>query len=454
MRHISVTSNHNRAASPALLAAAAVAIGHSLKISLGTYDPIALAWLALGMVLAALGLTVTVGGPWLACSVCIAGSAWQIIQMAHSSPGGYLPGPAWFYWRALPILAIAAAGAVWPWRLSRTIFVPLLLAVHFLVGAMLLRRLPEPVSDVYEATKEACAALSHGQNPYAIDFPDVYAGHPEWQAFEPPGVIRNGRIEFGYPYMPVTFAVAYLGHLLGGDFRLGNLAAITLAGGLLAYARTGYSGAAAACLLLLTPPVFYIAWFGWSDPVVLLCTAMVVFCACRMPRLLPWAVGLMLVSKQHMILAAPAALLLLPKPWQIKTAIQFIAKAAIAGAVVTLPLVLWNVQAFWHSAIALQLNAPFRADSLNFAAAWVRAGHFPPPQWLAFDVAMIVAVVAVWRARRSPAGFAAAVAVIYLFFFATAKQAFCNYYFLTIGILCCAVAVSAERCAADPPSLS
>jgi hypothetical protein len=403
----------------------------------------------MGIALAALGLTSTVGWRGIACCVCMGGCAWQIVQMAHSSPGGYLAGPDWFYWRALPILAIAAGGAVWPWRLSRTVFVPLLLAVHFLVGAMLLRYLPEPVSDVYEATKDACAAISHGQNPYAIDFPDVYAGHPEWQAFEPAGVIRNGRIEFGYPYMPVTFAVAYLGHLLGDDLRLGNLAAITLAGGLLAYARTGYLGAAAACLLLLTPPVFYVAWFGWSDPVVLLCTAMVVFCSCRMPRLLPWAIGVMLVSKQHMILAAPAALLLLPKPWQGRMAIQFIAKAAAGGAVVTLPLVLWNVGAFWHSAIAIQLNAPFRADSLNFAAAWVHAGQLPPPQWLAFAVAVVVAILAVWRAPRSPAGFAAAVAVIYLFFFATAKQAFCNYYFLTIGILCCAVAASDDLCAAE-----
>ena len=45
-----------------------------------------------------------------------------------------------------------------------------------------------------------------------------------------------------------------------------------------------------------------------------------------------------------------------------------------------------------------------------------------------------------WRAPRSPAGFAAATAVTYVTFFALNKQAFCNYYFFVVGALCCGVA--------------
>jgi hypothetical protein len=48
--------------------------------------------------------------------------------------------------------------------------------------------------------------------------------------------------------------------------------------------------------------------------------------------------------------------------------------------------------------------------------------------------------MALWRAPRTPAGFAAAVAVTFTVFFAFSKQAFGNYYFFVIGALACALA--------------
>jgi hypothetical protein len=39
-----------------------------------------------------------------------------------------------------------------------------------------------------------------------------------------------------------------------------------------------------------------------------------------------------------------------------------------------------------------------------------------------------------------PAGFAIATALCLGLFFAFSKQAFCNYYFLVVGIICCALA--------------
>jgi hypothetical protein len=415
-------------------AAAAVIIAHALVVSKGIYDPRGLVWLAGGILLAWTGLFMGEGRRGWAWPTCLAGLAWETVQLAH--PLNDAPVPGKFVFIALPALALCAAGALLIRRL-----VPLLLACHFLVGVWLLQLSPSPHIDVYEVIKDSCQAFSRGENPYAIDFPDLYANRPDWEkAFYSAGIVQNGRVKFGYPYMPLNFTVAYAGHVLGGDFRLGNLAAITLSGGLLAYARRNRLAVAGAALLLLTPVNYYVVERGWSEPAVVLFLAATVFCAARASPLLPWVFGLLMASKQHMFLAAPAALLLIPARRDWRNLVRFSIKAVIAAAMVTLPLALWNFHAFWHSAFAVQLNNPFRYDSLNFAAAWAKAGHAPPSSLLAFAIALAAAAAAVWRAPRSPAGFAAAVAVIYLALFAFAKQAFCNYYFFSIGALCSAVA--------------
>jgi hypothetical protein len=425
-------------------AAAAVAIGQALLLGDGIYDSVAMRWLTAGIALAWLGLFLRIPWPRAAWIVCTLGVVWQLYHAARDQPlSTDAAAPLMFYTVGLPVLGLLAVGAILAPRRWRRLFIPLLLTAHFIMGAILLRASPKPYIDVFEFTKASCIALSHGQNPYAMTFPNVYWSDPNLsRAVYAPGVVVNGRVQFGYQYMPLSLIVAWLGHAIGGDYRLANLLAVTAAGGFFACAGRGALSAAAAAILLLTPRGYYVVERGWSEPVVLCALAAVVFCAARKQSALPWAVGLLLVSKQHAILAAPAVVLLLPRPWQWKTTGLFLAKAIIAALAVTLPMVLWNVHAFWHSAAAELLNNPFRIGSLNFAAVWVRGGHGPPPGWMAVVLGVIAAVIALWRAPRTAAGFALAVALIYLGFFALAKQAFGNYYFLTIGSLCGAVATA------------
>ena len=65
-----------------------------------------------------------------------------------------------------------------------------------------------------------------------------------------------------------------------------------------------------------------------------------------------------------------------------------------------------------------------------------------PPAWPAFVLAPLALAVGLWRAPRTPAGFALAVALTFLVFFAFNKQAFVNYYFFLVGALCCALAAA------------
>ena len=438
-----MTPSHDRR-SPILAVCcvlAAAALAHAVQLDNGRYYPDAIPWLIAAVAFAWAGwLTPRWRIPELTFIACIAVMLWEIFQSMTAMPmeGSFDPYVPFYFWAlAMPILAGAAIGAALLDR-WRNWLIGLLLVCFFLTGAWLLHKSRPPSLDVYESSKDACHALLHGVNPYAIDFPNLFYD-PRWEGpIWPPGSVVNGRVKLGFPYMPLDLEIESAGYLLG-DFRIANLLAMTFTAALIAFCRPGRLSAAAAGLLLLMPRSFYVIQQGWVEPIVACGVAAVVVCACRYRTGLPWALGLLMVSKQHLLFVLAAMPLLLPRPWISKQSAWFCVKALGIGALVTLPLVIWDLRAFWHSAVYWHLTNPFRSDSLNFSAAWVAAGHATPPDWLAFAVAIFSALVVI-RAPRTPSGFAAAVAIIYLCFFVTAKQAFCNYYYLIIAMLCCAIA--------------
>jgi hypothetical protein len=435
--------------------AAVVAIALGIQTSIGEYEWTGVAWITLGLALTWLGLLTPAyanSDPIVQSAgviACVIGAAVEWRQLNFSSPLLLRGPPATYYSRALPLLAVLG-GLVFAGKWGRRFALPMLLVAYFLVGMWVLQCGGRPLIDVFEFTNSACQAISNGQNPYAADFPDPYENRPDWQReFYPPGVVIDGRVKFGYAYMPLTLEVEFVARAITGDFRVANLLSLVAAAGLLAFLDRSPMGSAAAVLLLLMPRNFAVIDYGWIEPVMVLCLAGVVFCAVRQSWLLPYAAGLFLVSKQHMFLAALLLLLLLPQPWNPKQIVAFFLRAGVTGVVVTLPMMLWNLPAFWHSAVAVQLMIPFRHDSLNLAAWWVRMGHAPPPAILPFVVAAAAVALALWRSPRTPAGFAASVAGVYLCFFLVAKQAFGNYYFFAIGALCCAMAAYASSPASE-----
>jgi hypothetical protein len=56
----------------------------------------------------------------------------------------------------------------------------------------------------------------------------------------------------------------------------------------------------------------------------------------------------------------------------------------------------------------------------------------------------------IWLWPRNAGGFAGAVAMVYFTFFALNRQAFCNYYFLVIAAMCCAIAALDHEPRPDP----
>jgi hypothetical protein len=196
-------------------------------------------------------------------------------------------------------------------------------------------------------------------------------------------------------------------------------------------------------LFLTTPRGFFVIQQSWTEPLVVLGLAAVVFAACRHSRATPWLFGAFIAVKQYLVLAIPAAMLLIAWPVQRRDVWHLCVRAACLFIAVTLPFVLWSPAGFWRSVVTLQFDQPFRPDALTYLA-WgaVNTGE-QFAAVLAFSAAAVAAAVSLWRVPKTPAGFSAAVATTFLAFFAFNKQAFCNYYFFVIGAL--AVALAAWR---------
>jgi hypothetical protein len=208
----------------------------------------------------------------------------------------------------------------------------------------------------------------------------------------------------------------------------------------MALARFEGFGMVAAALYLTTPRIFFVLEQSWTEPILVLALAAVVFAACRHSRAVPWLFGAFLALKQYLVLALLAAPLLLPSPLDRRQLVTLLAKAAALGAVVTLPFFLWNPAAFWTSVVTLQFHQPFRTDALSILSWWAGRGHDQPPSLVAFLAAGLASGLALWRLPRTPAGFSAAIATTFFAFFVFNKQAFANYYFFVIGALYVTVA--------------
>lgn len=428
-------------------ALAAICLGLALQASNGVLHPAALLVVVIAFALLAAAAATPRAVNFArfdARVVLMLGAAALVLHLVclyAMRPGADLQldqrGLAPFRW-GLGALALVL-GSVVIWRQAgwaKPLQIGALLATHCALGVWVIHQSPDPAIDVHVFHREAIAALRSGVNPYAITLPDIYRNG----AFYAPGLSVDGRLQFGFPYFPLSLLVSMAGQVFGRDPRYAQLAAIELAALLMACARPRGLGTIAAALYLTTPRIFFVLEQSWTEPFLVLGVSAVIFAACRRSRLVPWLFGAFIALKQYLVFALPAAVFLIERPFDRGKLARFLTKAAILGAAVTLPFVIWNPRAFWTSVVALQFQQPFRVDALSLLSWWVSQGHGQPPVLISFVAAAAASALALSRLPRTPAGFGAAIAMTFLAFFVFNKQAFCNYYFFVIGALYASVA--------------
>ncbi|HEX8911391.1 MAG TPA: hypothetical protein VF796_03450 [Humisphaera sp.] len=438
------------------LLVAAVAVGAAIKVKGGNYDPLALALVGLALVAATVAVVTLrrasdlfpVKFLWLAAGLAVFAQI-GLLAVGEALPGSFPPQMTHLGPRKSPALAHAATAgagilmllsAFWAARAARQpnarpavhlCFVAGLL-IHLVATSAAVDAVPWPVFDFYEVQREAALELLSGGNPYAMK---LEFWSPGWAVHWDASLIGpDGKPQFGFLYPPLSLLHLLPFQLANVDFRFAHAATFTVAGAFAGACGRGPGPKLAAAVLLTTPFGPHLIAAGWTEPAVAVWLAATVWAACRRPAGTGWMLGLLAASKQYVPLTAPLAwLLVLPggaRGGGRRGLVKLLVPAVVVAAVVTLPLALWDVRAFVFSTVTAQLRQPFRPDSLSVLAMMHRMGVTDPPAVLGFVALAAAQALALWRAPRTPAGFAAAVALALLAFFAFSKQAFANYYFL------------------------
>lgn len=310
--------------------------------------------------------------------------------------------------------------------------VVLTVGATLLFGSLHLRAAAGIGLDVYFLHVEAADALSHGLNPYT-DAVRVPNGSP---TAEPGDEIT------GYVYPPVT-AISYsLGYWAFGDPRFTSLIAWSAFLALLgvgAARRRSQSGLLTMLLIASTPGWPLVLRAAWTEPLSLALIA-AAFTLWRSSIGSGLLAGLALASKQYFLVGAPL-LLHRDRSWIMRT---LVVAASVIG---TLGIVaIWDLGAFWASAVEFHLSTPPRADGANLVGLASLLGvSWDPPALLAVGVGLGAAVVAV-RSSVHRTGFVLALGTALGASFLVSSQAFANYWFLIAGL--CGLALMGGF---DPP---
>ncbi len=375
-------------------------------------------------------------------ALAMAGIAWFFALSFTTLPAVYLRGPDFIVHHRWAAVAAVASGLVFArnrW-VSNGAMVAIIVC-YLGLGLWLLDASPQPAIDVFLWHQGAYRAVAEGLSPYGITIPNIY-GHTQWYA---PGSADMSTVKVGYVYPPLTLALGALGYVFKSDHRYANLLLMAATGAIIAWMRPSFLARAAAILFLFAPRMLFVLEQSWTEASALFMFALLIWCALHRPKLAPYVFGATLATKQYFVLLLPFAPFLLEgsesKTVQPAVLLRFLVKAAGTGLLCTLPLALWDFKGFWYSVVVFQGIQPFRPDSLSIMS-WTASNGVPRlPMWFSFAAAAGVSALAWWRGLRNLNGFAMASSASMLFFFAVAKQAFCNYYFLVAGMLCVTAAL-------------
>ena len=291
--------------------------------------------------------------------------------------------------------------------------------------------------DVAEYLRGGAAALLQGRNPYAITVPDVY-GPAESALYYGPGVVQDGRVVYGFPYFPAPLLLDLPGHLLG-DVRIVHLVALLVTAGIAWRTSSDRTGRMLAVVLLAAPTSVFVMLAHWVEPVMSMLLALAVLAMLAGARWVALPLGLLLSSKQYLVVSLPAL-------WLVARSAGWRAVAAACGlaAVLVAGFLLWDVEAFVRSVVLFQLRQPYRDDAVSLLPLITEVTG-PLPSWL-LGVPPLLAGLALscllaLRLRPGATGFLLTLSLPLLLTVLVAKQAFTNYYWFIGAALALAATV-------------
>jgi hypothetical protein len=456
-----------------LVALAAVTLALALGWSYGAFHPgaLALATGAAGMaVIAARGSRrspVAPGDarpfPITSTHVLGIGIAASLVVDLVTIPGFSVREPELGALRPV-IVAAAALVATWRWRRATKAVVrarfPLALALTAAASVIVLRASFPPEIDVWYFDQLGSTALWRGFDPYLVAYPNLYDPNDPDAYYAQALLSADGATVLANPYPPLTLVAGGPAALLG-DVRWTMVVCVIAAAWMIrALGRGARDAELAALLVVLQPRTLFVLEQSWTEPMVLAAMMLVILAVDRWrERRLGsggsndgwygWvttgtAGALALGTKQY------TPLLLLPvycaAPLRHRWKAAVLAVAGVAALAV--PFLWTDASSFWRSVVMFQLMQPFREGALSWPAAVVWLGGPRLPSWPAFALAGLVLALLL-RRESSLAHAVTTAAAAWLVLVLFNKQAFCNYYWAAVGILCAATALHARGSAPE-----
>ena len=416
-------------------------LGQAVWFNNGALHPIAILFVGISIAIAAIATVASRKDSlplpsWTPRLVLWVALGIQLVLLQLASPGVYISasGPEWQMFSAVLAVATFLSGCalsdnrIFP----GSCFALTILAFVFL-ALWVVQFSPSPQIDVFLFQQEGARALLSGTNPYEIRTPNIY-GHSH---FYGPDVVRDGTLEFGFPYFPLSLLAVLPGYLLG-DPRIAQVLFVATTGLVFSLLQPGPLGRGIALLYLFSPRTLFVVEQSWTEPLIVFLASMVALASKKSPLAIAPAFGILLAAKQTMVWMPFLFPLLVHGKFRARLR-EFGITLGIAG-MVTLPFFLWNPLEFWRSVVEWQFIQPFRKDALSFAALFNATTGNTFPSYLPFIASLACIALALWKSNRSPAGWAMSACLVYLVFFAMNKQAFCNYYFMVVGLACLAAA--------------
>jgi hypothetical protein len=318
------------------------------------------------------------------------------------------------------------------------------------MGVSVLAASPYPRIDVWSLQQGAALAILHGHNPYAVVYPNVYSS-TEATRFLAPGMQNESGWITAFPYPPLTFLLGVPAMLLFHDVRFMLLATMAIAAWTLRRIGKGDLPELAALLVLLHPTTFFVLEQSWTEPIMLAALGATVVAmrengqGAARATAIGVAGGVLAAAKQYSpILAIPLAFALPARArWR---------SIAIAGCVASatlLPFILWDPREFWHDVAVVHLLQPFRTDALSWLVPIATGLGRPLSAGWGFLAAAAVFLLSL-RPGASLAHVMRTSAAAFLSLVLFNKQAFCNYYWLAVGLLLFATALELDPVACEP----
>ena len=421
--------------------AAAAVTGLAIQHGDGGYNEEGIYWLRIAMGLTLLGWLLP-AHPWLErgarrllpwfVGLCLAGQCCLLMMTTPASQSRHdlaAPLPRDWYFGGLGSAIAMALPLVR--RPSRWLF-GALLVIHFGLCVLVLNHVPNPSIDVVTVHHDAFVALLNGHNPYAISIPNIYHS----MQYYPADMADTTTLHTGYFYPPVSLMLTLPGFAFLGDYRLVLALACELGALLIAWLSPSRMAYALLACMLFTPRIFFLLCYGWTEPVMFLlaCLVIAAHAHAAKPRLLPIALGLLATVKQYVFLLMPV-FLLLPRlrPPATRATARIVVQAIGVAALVNLPFFLWSPAAYWRSVVYFQTHGPFRADALSFAAEAMNLHATVTPGWVPLACLLAMMALILWRAPRTVAGALLAFGAALMALLMYGRQAFANYYFLSLA---------------------